>query len=338
MRVSLTRRGTALVLVCAGGFVLAGLFGSRALNAIVLPGVVALVAGALQVRSLTPLRVERDVPRDDFVGESHGVSLQFRDVSRPFVGTVTDDVGDGLSTETEPTTTAVGDGPVDYTVTYEQRGEHELGPARVVGRDVLGLFETELVCSGTDALLVYPQLHSLARWSRDELCSLHEADRNDEREEFDNLREYARGDALRDIHWKSSAKRDDLIVQEFAADHDVTSVTVSGGCDAASADRLAEAAASVAVTLHDADVPVTLSLPNGHVDVPTDRIGRTRLLEHCARVRSGPVPDDSADVVLEVRGSTVDVTIGDRQWTFDELCGGHSSTSDVSRAMGGATA
>lgn len=334
----LTRRGKALVVVCAGGFVLAGLFGSRALNAIVLPGIVALVAGALQIRSLATPTVERDVPRNDFVGQNHDVSLRFGGVSRPFVGTVTDDVDDGLSNEMEPVTTAVGDDPVTYTVTYESRGEHQLGPARVVGRDVLGLFETELVCRSRDTLLAYPRLHSLAGWAQRDLFSLHETDRSSERAEFDNLREYVRGDALRDIHWKSSAKRDDLIVQEFAADRDVTTVTIRGGCDATGADQLAEAVASIAVALHDADIPVTLSLPNGRVDVDTDRIGRTRLLEHCARVVAGPVPDDSADIVVEARGTTVEVTFGDRQLPFDELRGGQPSESNASRATGGATA
>lgn len=334
----LTRRGMALVGVCVGGFALAGLFGARSLNAVVLPALIALVAGALQVRALSPPTVERDVPRDDFVGETHEVTLRFRDVDRPFVGTVTDELDDGLASDTAAATTTVGDEPVTYEVAYERRGEQHVGPARVVGRDVLGLFETELRCSGRDSLLVYPTVYGIAGWAQRDLFALRETDRTDERAEFDSLREYVRGDALRDVHWKSSAKRDDLVVQEFAADQDVTSITVAGGADADGVDRLAEAVASFAVALHDADIPVTLSLPNGRVDADTDLTGRTRLLEHCARVVEGAVPTDEADIVVEARDAGVEVRLGDRYVSFDDLRSGVPTSETAPAATGGATA
>jgi uncharacterized protein (DUF58 family) len=334
----LTRRGKALVGVCVGGFVLAGLFGARSLNAVVLPAVVALVAGALQVRNLSPPTVERDVPRDDFVGKTHEVTLRFRDVGRPFVGTVSDEVSDGLTSDAAATTTTVGDDSVSYEITYETRGEQRLGPAQVVGRDVLGLFETELHCPERDSLLVYPTIYGVANWARRDLFALHETDRTDERAEFDSLREYVRGDALRDVHWKSSAKRDDLVVQEFTADRDVTSVVLSGGSDAGSVDRLAEAVASLAVTFHDADIPVTLALPNGRVDADTDFSGRTRLLEHCARVGDGPVPTDEADIVVEAHEGGVDVRLGDRRLSFDDLRGAETTSTVATHTAGGAPA
>ncbi|EJN58330.1 DUF58 domain-containing protein [Halogranum rubrum] len=324
----LTRRGMALVGVCVAGFVLAGLFGARALDAVVLPGIIALVAGALQVRSLSPPTVERTVPRDDFVGKTHEVALRFRDVKRPFVGTVTDDIDDGLTSGTDAVTTTVGDDSIRYEVTYDHRGERRLGPTHVVARDIFGLFETDLHCSGQDSILVYPRVYGLDGWAQQDLVALRETDRTDERAEFDSLREYVRGDALRDVHWKSSAKRDDLIVQEFAADHDVTSVTVAGGGDAAGADQLAEATASVALALHDADIPVTLLLPNGRVDADTDRVGRMRLLEHCARVTDGPVPTDEADVVVDARDAGVELRIGDRRVPFEDLRGRESRLVD----------
>lgn len=333
----LTRRGLALVVVCVGGFALAGLFGARSLNAVVLPGIVALVAGALQLRTLSPPKVDRTLPENDFVGETHEVRLRFRDVGRPFVGTVTDTLDDGLSTSDQPTTVAVGDEAVTYTVTYDRRGEQRLGPVRVVARDVLGLFETELVCSATDSLLVYPTVHPLSGWSRRDLFSLSQTDRTDERSEFDSLREYVRGDALRDVHWKSSAKRDDLIVQQFAADYDVTSVTVSGGADADGADGLAEAAASVAMALQDAEIPVTLSLPNGRVDADPGLTGRTRLLEHCARVSDGSVPDPDADIVVESRDAGIELRIGDTRHSFDGLRGGRPGVADVDGPTGEVT-
>ena len=50
MRLRPTRRGYAVVAVVVGGVAAGAVFGARALDAVVLPGVVALVAAVVQVR------------------------------------------------------------------------------------------------------------------------------------------------------------------------------------------------------------------------------------------------------------------------------------------------
>ncbi|MFC4358321.1 DUF58 domain-containing protein [Halobium salinum] len=314
----LTRRGGGVVVVAAAGFALAGLFGARAINAVVLPAAVAMAAAYLQLRTFPVPDLARDLPPDDFVGETATVELRFEGVSRPFAGRVTDELSEGLSGDAAGDV-AVGGDPFVYEVTYERRGVHTLGPATVVGRDVFGLLERELRVPNTDELLAYPTVYRLGRAAQHELLGLRETERSEERDEFDRLREYDRGDALRNVNWKASAKRDELVVTEFAAAADVSAVTVAASASAEGADRMAEAAASVTLALLDVDVPVRLVLPTETVEVESGVTGRRRLLEACALTTAGSAADADADIVLRATGDGVTVAVDGLEHDFDGL-------------------
>ncbi|WP_101294080.1 DUF58 domain-containing protein [Halegenticoccus soli] len=321
----LTRRGKAVVGVCVAGFALAALSGARALNAVVLPGLVALAAGVIQLRYRPTPTVSRSARKVGAVGGTDEVTLSFSGVARPFVGVVSDRADDGLSAPDATVRAAVGGEPVTYEVTYESRGERELGPVEITTGDVFGLFETEMVLSETDRVLVYPRVRELGGAIRDELYALSAADAPESRTEFDRLREYVRGDATRDVHWKSTAKREELIVREFAPDAEVEAVHVAAGSTPDAADEMAEAAASVALALLDADVPVTLSLPDRRIEADPNRRGRTAVLEGCALASGGPVAGADADVVVRAEPGGTRVILGDRTATFADLRRGGSS-------------
>lgn len=307
----LTRRGKVVVAVVAAGFLLAWLFGSRALNAVVLPAVVALVAAAAQVATISAPGLTRGVPPDGFPGDTGTVTLQF-DTHSPFGGTVTDHLDEGLSGD--PTAEAtVGADPLSYEITYEERGEHSLGGVDIVARDVLGLVERELVCTGRDTVLVYPRIHDLSPWARQSLRSLHDIERSQERDEFDRLREYDRGDSLRDIHWRSSAKRDDLVVKEFAAESMTDAVSISAGARVGHSDDMAEVVASIAAALVDAGIPVRVATADGTVSAGSGNL--TTVLEHLALARGGKPPDPEADVTVVADHETV-VRVGADETTF----------------------
>jgi uncharacterized protein (DUF58 family) len=308
----LTRRGRVVLGVTGVGFVLAWLFGARALNAVVLPALVALVAAAVQVGTTNVPGLTREVPPDGFPGDTGTVTLRFH-TSSPFGGTVTDELDAGLSGDATVETT-VGARPVDYEVTYEARGQQTIGMARVVARDVLGLAETEFACSGTDSVLVYPRVHEVAPWARRSLRSLYDIERSRERDEFDRLREYERGDPLRDVHWRSSAKRDDLVVKEFAAESMADAISITAGARVGHADEMAETVASLATVLVDAGIPVAVSTPNGRVSVGSG--GLTTVLEHLALASSGKAPDADADVTVVAEDDEVVVRIGGEKTTF----------------------
>lgn len=324
--IRLTRRGRVLVAICVGAIVMAFLSGARSLNAVVLPGVVALVAAYLQLDGLDAPGVRRDLPPDDFAEATHEVTLRFSDPDQPgadltdtFVAEVRDAVDDGLSGPDEPTRATVGAVPVSYDVTYEARGERTLGPATLAATDVFGLLERDLLCRGKESVLVYPNRYRVPAWVRQELYHDEALGASRQRDEFDRLREYARGDALRDVHWATTAKQDELVVKEFAAQTEQRRVAISGGARGGTADDLASAATSIALALLDDGVPVEVSVPNGRVATGPDPEGRRRLLGLLARTPEGAVPDPDADVVIDADHNRTTVRIDGQAVSFAEL-------------------
>jgi uncharacterized protein (DUF58 family) len=346
----LTRRGWTVAGVGIGAFVLAIGFGARSLNAVVVPSVVALIAGYIQVRFLRDVTVVRDSPGDDFAGQQGVTTVGFHDgdgedISRPFLATVREHVGDGIRVvpreaasnpeslspysvgsdddgEYAAFETAVGSHDLQYAVEYEQRGERTLGPASLRATDVFGLMQVEVPVRGTTSVLVYPRVYRLSPWGQNPLRRLEEYGRSRQREEFEELREYSPGDPLRDIHWKTTAKRDDLVVKEFAAESEAETVTISGGATPGSADRMAEAVASLAVALVEEGIPVEVSTAQGTVEVGPKRGGLRRLLRTLALVTPGRNPNPDADVVVHAEEGTAVVAVAGGEYRFGDLVSG----------------
>jgi uncharacterized protein (DUF58 family) len=315
--VGLTRRGAATLGVAAVGFALAAGFGARSLNAVVLPALVAVSAGAIQLSLRGAPSVTRDAPPDGFVGDRGTVTLTFA-AGAPYAAVVEDGLDDGL--DGDPVVAGVvGGDPVSYDVEYVDRGERTLGPVRVRARDVLGVVERTFTCLDRHRLLVYPRVRELSGPAREDLRRLYDVERVTERDEFDRLREYTRGDALRDVHWKSSAKHRDLVVTEFATETRTRAVRVTAGAAPGHGDEMAEAAASVCVALADVGLPVALSTPDGGVEAGASR---TALLEHLARAGDGRPPESDADVVVEADAAGTTVGVGDVETPFERLLDG----------------
>jgi uncharacterized protein (DUF58 family) len=336
-----TRRG---VVLAAAAVVAVGMgvgFGPRSLDAVVVPVVVALVAAVVQVLTLSPPRVERTTPPPGVPGTTGTVTLALA-TDTPVTAVVDDRLPTGLSGESRRTA-LVGDGatPVGYEVTYRERGDHAVGPATVRTRDVLGLAERRFVVSGESSVLVYPQVYRPSAPLADRLRSLSSPDDSVERGAFDHLREYDRGDSLRDVHWKSSAKRDDLVVQEFVDEGERRTVTVAVTAANGHADRMAEAAATVGVALLAEGVGVSLATPTGRVAAEPGEADR--LLSHLARAGPGSVAVRDADVRIEAARDGTAIRIGGESLAFDPgrprrvddaAATGSPSTADPSAARG----
>ncbi|GAB7093005.1 hypothetical protein JCM30237_01570 [Halolamina litorea] len=355
----LTRRGRAVVGVAGAAVLLALTFGERSLNAVVAPAVVVLAAGYVQVATTPEVVAERTPSEDAHVGETRRVELTFarRDgelIDRPFPGDVTELVAGGVRPipaedggtvaqradgDTEISVeTAVGSGPVHYDVCYETRGRHTLGPATVTATDAFGLFARETELRGTDAVLAYPRVRRLSPVGRRSLGRLADFGRSDRRGEFAELREYVAGDPLRDINWKTTAKRDELIVTEFAAETDVEAVSVAAGANSEGADMMAEAVASVVSSLVADGVPVELSLPRGELRVGPEYGGERAMLRTLATVAAGPVPDGEADVVIKGTAEDATVDVRGSQYRFSELVAGGSVGDDAAEVPTGVAA
>ncbi len=108
-----------------------------------------------------------------------------------------------------------------YRLTPVHRGRLEFGPLEVTSRFPLGLMERAVVADEIEELIVVPRVGRLTeRWRRQGVLPSDASPRPRDRQgsfddEFHNLREYRRGDNPRAIHWRTSARRNVLMVREF---------------------------------------------------------------------------------------------------------------------------
>jgi uncharacterized protein (DUF58 family) len=113
-----------------------------------------------------------------------------------------------------------------YFVRFSQRGEYAFGPIELTTHFPLGLIERGLVCQDMGKLIVHPRVGRMtARW-RSELWNATElAEQRQMRgglfdDEFQRIREYRSGDNPKAIHWRTTARRGDLMVREFQQTRD----------------------------------------------------------------------------------------------------------------------
>jgi uncharacterized protein (DUF58 family) len=327
----LTRRGFALLGVAVLSVAMAVSFGARSLNAVVGPLLVALAAGFVQTKRTTHPDLTTTVPTHGFRGETATVALEFS-ATTPFAASVTLETGDGLAAD-GTVETNVGETTVEFDVELAERGERRVGPVRVVATDVFGLFRREFTHRIRETVLVFPTVREVSTPAA--ASALREESVVPDDREFDQLRAYRRGDPLRDVHWKSSAKRpdDDLLVREFRADEDRAQVEMVAEADGGRVDDVADAAASVALGFVDAGFAVGLSTPDGRVDPAGGESHDTRLLTLLAHMETGSVPAearDRADVVVRglADGSAVEVRVGDQVTTFEAFAAGGAPTDE----------
>ncbi len=337
----LTRRGRVVAAVCTLGVLMAVASGGRALNAVVLSGTIALVAGYLQVSRTTRPSVRRSRPADGFVGERREVSLSFGDdsaatpsVPSAFVARVTDETDDGLIADADGIRTTVGAEPATYAVEYADRGERRFGPVRVEPTDVFGLFTREFVIDDRETALAYPERHPVPTRFRSGLYAEEALGRSRRREEFDRLREYARGDALRDVHWPATAKHDELVVKEFAAESARRRASIVGrtvdAADDGAADVLASATVSLGLAMLADGVPVDVRLPDGETAASPGPTGRRDLLELTARTGPGsPSGEFEADVRIVADATDARIHAGGRTVRFSEIREAAESTGET---------
>jgi uncharacterized protein (DUF58 family) len=113
-----------------------------------------------------------------------------------------------------------------YQMRLMQRGRYSFGPMELSTRFPLGLVERGLLFETCDEILVHPRIGQLSpRWKRDHLFADELAQQRSSRpgtfdDEFHTLREYRWGDNPRAIHWRTSARRSEVMVREFHQSRD----------------------------------------------------------------------------------------------------------------------
>jgi len=314
---NLTRRGYGVLAIVVAAELLAFIYGARALNAIAAPAVVALLAGVVMVRRTETPTAERESVPPGFPGDTRTMTVE---VDGAGVAAIEESVPEGLSVE-EPRVERTLPTTVTYRLACQHRGRHTVGPLTVSVRDVLGLFERRHEVGSTARVLVYPPVYKLAG---QQVLSEHVLDHAElERREFDTLREYAPGDPLRDVHWKTTAKDPDgIYVTQFADRETDEDVVIAATSEKSAADEMATAAASIAVMALEADLGVELRLPEVDVPLGYGPAHRESVLEALATTDGGPLSEGTvadADIHVDADAEGVRVGFGSHTETLDTM-------------------
>ncbi|MFC5752886.1 DUF58 domain-containing protein [Actinomadura rugatobispora] len=285
-----TARGWGLLAagagLCGGGLGF-GYLAPAVLGALALP---AVAAGLLLAGRSRPVDVRRRCPAVRArAGEPVTITLA---LDRPRPSEVVERVAgpDGEAVISLGTARA----RMRYEVAAGRRGVVKAGPLRLVRTDPLGLARTS--CPADDVpvrVLVHPRHHPLAAvpaggtGGRDTSTAATRASEG----AFAGLRDHAPGDDVRQVHWRTSARRGRLVVREQAdAVQAGVTVLVDDRHGPAELDELAEVAASIVE--HHPAVPVELRLASGALSPAT--ASRTAHLDLLAEAGALPGADFAA--------------------------------------------
>lgn len=110
---------------------------------------------------------------------------------------------------------------VTYSLRPTQRGAYGFGRIRVFAATLLGLVERRYTCGEPVDVKVYPSYLALRRYeflaisNRLTELGIKRIRRAGNNTEFEQIKEYVRGDDYRRINWKASARRHQLMVNEY---------------------------------------------------------------------------------------------------------------------------
>ena len=233
----MTRRGRAVLALGLFVYLAAWVFGSRALYPVA-TGLLFSVALALVWVHLStrPPQVHRHgAARDVVEGDDVRVSLELTATGAVPPPTLVAHERPGRLAEHRVELQRVGRRRFagGYGLRAVPRGRYAFETVRLTIEDPFGLVRASLVQGEPQALVVYPRLVALR-----ELFSEGGAHAQDGRRlllrrptgyELHSVREYAEGESLRKVHWRSTARRGRLMVKELEdAPRDEVAVLLDG--------------------------------------------------------------------------------------------------------------
>ena len=218
----MTRRGWLTLLLGAATYVVAWLFGVKALYPVATGLVLAPLAAAAWVwLAAGPMTLRRRAGKGVLLeGADVWVGLDVQPESRiPAAGIVITETivrfGDQVTTLARTGTGYRG----TYVLERVPRGRYVVERARATVDDPFGLARMDVELDARGSLLVYPRLVPL-----DRLFSESGAHAQDGRRlllrrpsgfDLHSVREYEQGESLRKVHWKTTARRGQLMVKEL---------------------------------------------------------------------------------------------------------------------------
>ena len=233
----MTRRARLALVLGATTYLAAWAFGSKVLYPVALGLPLAvLLAWLWTALANRPLELRRTLPAGERVeGEDVPVEVALRAERRlvPARWTLRERIGKLGVRET----TLAADGRARYRLERMRRGRYEFHDAIAVIEDPFGLERVEQPLDAPGALLVYPRLVELERLFSEAGTRSHDGRRLLLRRpsgfDLHSVREYEHGDSLRKVHWRSTARRAQLMVKELEdAPRDEVAVLLDADPDA----------------------------------------------------------------------------------------------------------
>jgi len=214
----------------------------------VLGSVILGVIDVFLAGSPRKLALSRDLPERVRLGETVRATLYVTNTGRRRVAGLVRD-GWQPSAGASPTRTRMSLPPGErraFTVTLTpfRRGERRVARVTVRSYGPLGLLARQATILAPGAIRVLPPFNS-RKHLPSRLARLRELDGRTSVQirgqgtEFDSLREYVRGDDVRSIDWRATARRQDLVVRTWRPERDrrVVIVIDSGRTSAARIDN-----------------------------------------------------------------------------------------------------
>ena len=271
----ITRRGWALVGSAVGLFVAGRILGLVQLSVLALTAALTLVAAMLWVRAHAPrLQAWREVKERLQVGVQGRVDVVVQATRNTPTLSVNDafDGGRRAARLLLAPLHAGEDARAAYRFPTDRRGRFEVGPLRATVTDPFGLVQRSRRVLGAEQVIVYPRVRDLLPPPETGGLDLDREQpqvrsRIEPSGEFHTLREYAPGDDLRLVHWRSTARRGHLMVRQNEARRRTPVLVMldvrPGAFDRASFERAVEACASIVTAIERTDRPVEVMLGTG---------------------------------------------------------------------------
>ncbi|HUP83308.1 MAG TPA: DUF58 domain-containing protein [Candidatus Limnocylindria bacterium] len=169
-------------------------------------------------------------------------------------------------------------------VPLTRRGHFRIDPMALRTGDPLGLFESNAAVGGYSTVIVYPRVEALPGWRMppafvegSHADKVHTPHRTPS---VTSIREYVPGDAYNRIHWKTSARKGELVVKEFELEQtadvwiflDLYGPTHTGKGDESTLEYGVRVAASICARALVENRKVALTASGNHIaPIPADR-------------------------------------------------------------------
>ncbi len=196
---------------------------------------------------------------------------------------------------------------IETDLPTDRRGVFRVGPLDVTRADPFGLVSSGEPDEGLQRLWVHPQIHQLEPFPSGVARDLEGPDSGEALEggiTFHTLRDYVRGDDLRQVHWRSSARAGKMMVRHNIDTHQPRSLII---LDTRATSHTSE---SFEDSIRAAASIVVASMSRGF----DFRVLTTDGLEMNQMMPPATVMDRFAEIGLAYRGSlqeTLDVAQGD---------------------------